>query len=149
MRGEEEIPERLQSEWPQIAAQTAWKLEPLYSYCTPNDVPLSVPPPSQQSPIPALHSSAQSQNPSELSATSPPWQPSSVNDVHPPQSTDLASHNVTTHQSPDPPTQEHFFRRGVTGRAISCLQIIPRWRSSTQKLASNDKNCTTNSRHTF
>ena len=34
IRGEEATLQRLQDEWPLIAAQTAWRLEPLYSYNT-------------------------------------------------------------------------------------------------------------------
>ena len=34
LRGEEESLETLQGEWPRIATQTAWKLEPLYSYAS-------------------------------------------------------------------------------------------------------------------
>ena len=129
MRGEEETLQRLQNEWPQIAVQTAWNLEPLFCYCTPNDVPCSVPTPPQQAPNSALHSSAQSsptRQPLSVNDVHPPHssaqsrnhielavipqlgQPLSVNNMHPPQSTGPASHNVSMLQSPDPSSQEHF-----------------------------------------
>ena len=85
VRGEEETLQRLQSERPQIAVQTAWKMELLLSYCTPNDVPHSVQIPPQQSHNSILYSSAQ---------LSPARQPPSVNDVHPPHSSAQSKNHI-------------------------------------------------------
>ena len=68
VRDEEANLQRLQEEWPQISAQTAWKLEPLYSYDTSTAVTCQQPP----SRIP--HSSAQSHRQVEPPVTSPAQQ---------------------------------------------------------------------------
>ena len=52
VRGEEKTLQTLQEEWSQIAAQTAWKLEPLYSYGAPDNPPTV----NQQLPNQAQHS---------------------------------------------------------------------------------------------
>ena len=33
VRGEESALQAIEKEWPHVAAQTAWKLEPLFSHC--------------------------------------------------------------------------------------------------------------------
>jgi len=68
VRDEEANLQRLQEEWPQISAQTAWKLEPLYSYDTLTAVTCQQP----LSTIP--HSSAQSHRQVEPPVTSPAQQ---------------------------------------------------------------------------
>ena len=47
VRGTEEALKALEAEWPKVAAQTAWKLEPLYSYDAAGS---ASPPPADQSP---------------------------------------------------------------------------------------------------
>ncbi len=39
LRGEEQLLEQLQDEWPAVSAQTSWKLEPVLSYTTIPDIP--------------------------------------------------------------------------------------------------------------
>jgi len=39
LRGEEQLLEQLQDEWPAVSAQTSWKLEPVLSYATILDDP--------------------------------------------------------------------------------------------------------------
>ena len=68
VRDEEANLKRLQEEWPQISAQTSWKLEPLYSYDTSTAVTC------QQPPSTILHSSAQSHRQVKPPVTSPAQQ---------------------------------------------------------------------------
>ena len=93
VRGEEELLLRLQDEWPQIATQTAWKLEPLFSYDISNNTADNALPTSPSSP----HSSEQSNRQVEAPATSQVNQPPAPSQPSPSSS----SLNVTSHYESD------------------------------------------------
>lgn len=64
VRGSEEVLQALHAEWPKVAAQTAWKLEPLFSYDGARGEPVNPQSPSKQ--------------PDRQAPTSPPQQPSTI-----------------------------------------------------------------------
>ena len=102
MRGEEETLQILQKEWSQIGAQTAWKLEPLYSYGESVSVSHSSLTNRQQFPVQAPHSTAQLHQQGEPLVT---MQPQQTVHQQPPEPVMHCSPDQTSHNALNLPTQ--------------------------------------------
>ena len=105
VRGEEETLQILQKQWSQIGAQTAWKLEPLYSYSESVSVSHSSSTDHQQFPIQTPHSTAQSHQQGEPLVTMQPQQPQQPVHQQSPEPVMHCSPDQTSHNALNLPTQ--------------------------------------------